>query len=149
MINIDRVKHMTHMAIFEKEEFEECRQMLKYDRKDYIALHGWGGFFSGTLVFVVIYTVVVLLLFGNVFETVSALPVLIVVLVGLLLYAVYIVFHVYRVRVKASIRYKQGKLLQKELIRQYDILEEMYEKEAQEKTPAAIRNTMKINLNED
>ena len=42
MINEERVRHMTAMAIFEKEMGPEYQPMLKYTKKEYIALHGWG-----------------------------------------------------------------------------------------------------------
>ena len=55
MINEERVRHMTAMAIFEKEMGPEYQPMLKYTKKEYIALHGWGGFLAGTLIYAVVF----------------------------------------------------------------------------------------------
>ena len=144
MISEERVKHMTRMAIFEKEKGPDYQPMLKYSKKEYIALHGWGGFFAGTLFFLIIFGGIGLYYVSSVMDEPDMTLILLYIVIALLLYAAYIIVHVHRVRLKASKNYKAGKNLIKDLKDQYDKLGEMYEKEAIEATPKVIRNTMML-----
>ncbi len=139
MINEERVKHMTSMAIFEKELGPEYQPMLRYSKKEYIALHGWGGLLAGTLFYGAIYAGIVLYLVSNVMETINTMYILIIALAGLLGYAAYIIMHVHAVRVRAARDYKRGKRLIKELGFKYKKLNHMYEDEAQQTKPLLAR----------
>ncbi len=142
MINEERVKHMTMMAIFEKELGPEYQPMLKYSKKEYVALHGWGGFLAGTVFYGVIYALVVLYLVGSVIENLTTMYILLIALVGLLLYAAYIIMHVHNTRSRAAKKYKIGKRLIKELANQYVKLNRMYEDEEQQTKPIMARDVI-------
>jgi len=146
MINEERVKHMTRMAIFEKENGPEYQQMLRYSKKDYIALHGWGGFFAGSIFFAIIYALVIMYIVGSVIENLNTMYIMLMALIGLLVYAAYIIMHVYNTRRRADKRYRHGVRLIKELRSQYDTLTKMYASEEEAETPAVVRDTMKIEL---
>jgi hypothetical protein len=140
MINEERVRHMTSMAIFEKELGPEYQPMLRYSKKEYIALHGWGGFLAGTIFYGVIYAAIVLYLISNVIENLTIMYILLIALAGLLVYAAYIIIHVHGTRVRAARRYKRGKRLIKELAGKYSKLNDMYEEEVQQTKPRLARN---------
>ena len=140
MINEERVKHMTSMAIFEKELGPDYQPMLRYSKKEYIALHGWGGFLAGTIFFAAIYGMVVMYLVGNVIENITTMYILLMILAGLLAYAAYIIIHVHTVRRRAAKNYRMGKRLIKELAAKYSKLNLMYEDEAQQTKPLLARN---------
>ena len=140
MINEERVKHMTSMAIFEKELGPEYQPMLRYSKKEYIALHGWGGFLTGTIFFAVIYVGVVLYIAGNVLENITTMYILLMILIGLLVYALYIIVHVHNTRRRAAKQYRMGKRLIKELASKYSKLNLMYEDEVQQTKPLLARN---------
>ena len=139
MINEERVRHMTSMAIFEKEMGSEYQPMLRYSKKEYIALHGWGGFIAGTLFFGAIYSGIVVYLVSNVIENLTTMYLLIIALAGLLAYAAYIIMHVHGARLRAAKRYKRGKRLIKELASNYAKLSNMYDEEAQQTKPLLAR----------
>ena len=139
MINEERVRHMTSMAIFEKEMGSEYQPMLRYSKKEYIALHGWGGFIAGTLFFGAIYSGIVVYLVSNVIENLTTMYLLIIALAGLLAYAAYIIMHVHGARVRAAKRYRRGKRLIKELASKYQKLGKMYDEEAQQTKPLLAR----------
>ena len=139
MINEERVRHMTAMAIFEKEMGPEYQPMLRYSKKEYVALHGWGGFVAGTLFFGAIYSGIVVYLVGNVIENLTTMYLLIIALAGLLAYAAYIIMHVHGARVRAAKRYRRGKRLIKELASKYQKLGKMYDEEAQQTKPLLAR----------
>ena len=140
MINEERVRHMTAMAIFEKEMGPEYQPMLRYSKKEYIALHGWGGFLAGTLFYGAIYAAIVLYLVSNVLENITTMYILMIALAGLLVYAAYIIIHVHTARARAAKRYKRGKRLIKELAGKYSKLNHMYENEVQQTKPLLARD---------
>lgn len=144
MINEERVKHMTSMAIFEKELGPDYQPMLRYSKKEYIALHGWGGFITGTIFFAAIYIGIVLYIAGKVLENITTMYILLMVLIGLLAYAFYIIVHVHMTRRRAAKQYRKGKRLIKELAAKYSKLNLMYEDEAQQTKPLLARNKEEI-----
>lgn len=139
MVNEERVKLMTDMAIFEKENGPEYQQMLKYTKKEYVSLHGWGGFLAGTVFFWTIYAVAIIYFMGEVIENLSTMYIMLMALVGLLCYVAYIIVHVYNTRRRAKRRYKQGKRLIKELAGKYGELIELYNSEALASKPRQVR----------
>ena len=144
MINEERVKHMTSMAIFEKELGPEYQPMLRYSKKEYVALHGWGGFLAGTIFFGIIYVAIVVYIAGNVLENITTMYVLLMILAGLLAYTLYIIVHIHNVRRRATKRYRRGKRLIKELASKYSKLNLMYEDEVQQTKPLLARDNEEI-----
>ena len=141
MINEERVKHMTSMAIFEKELGPEYQPMLRYSKKEYVALYGWGGFLTGTLFFGIIYVAIIIYVAGNVLENITTMYILLMILAGMLAYALYIIIHVHNTRRRAAKQYRKGKRLIKELALRYSKLNMMYEDEARETKPLLARST--------
>jgi len=141
LINEERVKHMTSMAIFEKELGPEYQPMLRYSKKEYVALYGWGGFLTGTLFFGIIYVAIIIYIAGNVLENITTMYILLMILAGMLAYALYIIIHVHNTRRRAAKQYRKGKRLIKELALRYSKLNMMYEDEARETKPLLARST--------
>lgn len=54
MLNLERVREMTKLAIFDKNEGEACRPMTQYFRWDYIASEMQKSFIFGTAVFLIV-----------------------------------------------------------------------------------------------
>ena len=144
MINEERVKHMTSMAIFERKHGMDYQPMLRYSKKEYIALHGWGGFLTGTIFFGVIYAGVILYLVSSVIENITTMYILLMLLIGLLVYALYIIIHVHNTRRRAARQYKRGKRLIAELAAKYSKLNLMYEDEAQQTKPLLARKSQDL-----
>ena len=140
MINEERVRHMTAMAIFEKEMGPEYQPMLKYTKKEYIALHGWGGFLAGTLIYGIVFALIVIYLISDAIENLNTMYMLIIALAGLLGYAADIILHVHNVRRRAERHYRRGRRLIKELGAKYNKLNYLYEDEAQQTKPLLARD---------
>ena len=66
------------------------------------------------------------------------------ILIGLLVYALYIIVHVHNTRRRAAKQYRMGKRLIKELAAKYSKLNLMYEDEAQQTKPLLARNKEEI-----
>lgn len=52
MINNDKVKDMTWLAVFEKNEGPKVFKTTKYFKRDYVGLHLIKGFVAGTITFI-------------------------------------------------------------------------------------------------
>ena len=79
---------------------------------------------------------------GSVIENLTTMYILLIALVGLLLYAAYIIMHVHNTRSRAAKKYKIGKRLIKELANQYVKLNRMYEDEEQQTKPIMARDVI-------
>ena len=56
MINEERVKELTHMAIYDEHRQKECRQMGEYYMWDYVWKELLKSFFSGAMAFLLLLT---------------------------------------------------------------------------------------------
>lgn len=135
MLNEERVKHMTRMAMVEEKENRKLRPVLYYSKKDYLSLCTIGGVFAGTLVYGILYVGAVAILFGTFFVNLSLVGLILGILLGLVLYVLYLYYYLRSVRRRARKRYDEGAALVRQLRRDYRILNEMYQKEDLSKTP--------------
>ena len=85
MLNEERVKHMTRMAMVEEKENRKLRPVLYYSKKDYLSLCTIGGVFAGTLVYGILYVGAVAILFGTFFVNLSLVGLILGILLGLVL----------------------------------------------------------------
>ena len=135
MLNEERVKHMTRMAMVEEKENRKLRPVLYYSKKDYLSLCTIGGVFAGTLVYGILYVGAVAILFGTFFVNLSLVGLILGILLGLVLYVLYLYYYLRSVRRRARKRYDEGAALVRQLRRDYRILNGMYQKEDLSKTP--------------
>ena len=141
MVNEERVRQMTQMAIFEKENGAKYEPMLKYSRKDYVAIHGWQGFFTGSILYLLVFGAIMAQKVAANLDNLEVMDMLFSALVGLLIYAVYIIMHVHFCRRRAAREYKHGRAIVKELCGMYEDLEDMYESESKAVRPRIARRT--------
>ena len=146
MINEDRVRHMTQMAIFARDNEQYYKPMLKYRKKEYVALHGWGGFISGTIIYMAGLAIAVLEFLKNMGDEMDLAKIGFFTAVAGLVYLAYIILHIYFTRFAAKKAYQKGAKLIKERRAQYDKLLSMYEDEAQATRPTKLpASFMKLN----
>lgn len=135
MLSEERVKHMTKMAIYESKEGRKIAPVVKYRKKDYVELCVMANVFLGTLVYGIMYLAVLGALFSTVFTNLHMLGVVLCLVLGLLLYVVYMYFYLRSIKKQYSKRYDESAELAKELRKDYQVLEQMYLEEEQQKSP--------------
>lgn len=135
MINEERVRHMTKIAICEKEEGRSLAPMMHYSRKDYLALHTILNIITGTVFYLLIYLGIVMLLLMVFLSNLHTILVIIGVIAGILGYITYMYFYLRLMHRRAEERYDSGKKRLKKLASEYRILEEMYQQEEETETP--------------
>lgn len=134
MINEERVRHMTKIAIYEKEEGRSLAPMMHYSRKDYLALHTILSFITGTVFYLLLYAGTVMLLLMEVLPNLHTILVIIGAVIGFLVYIIYMYFYLRLMHRRAEQRYDRGRQKLKRLAGEYKILEEMYQQEEETET---------------
>lgn len=131
MINEKRVKQMIKMSMFERKYGREYMPLIHYKRKDYISMIGTSSFFAGTAFFIIVYGLVIMAVLGSVMENLSKMMIMMLVIIGLLIYSLYIFIHVYIARTMARKRFKRARRMLKVLEAEYDNLQRIYDEEEQ------------------
>lgn len=131
MLNVDRLRVMTRLAMQEEREGEDCAPAVNIGRKDYVSFHGAVGFFVGSLLYVALYGVIVCALMFSVVYALTENLLFMLVLLFFVGYAAFLLFFILAVRRRAFRRYNAAdeKLrhlteLDDELLAQYDREEE-------------------------
>lgn len=135
MLSEERVKHMTKMAILEKREGRKLQPALKYRKKDYLEMCVIINVFLGTLVYGILYLLVIGVLFSTVLMNLRIFSFVLCLVLGLLFYVIYMYLYLKSIRKKYTRKYDEGLEVAKELRRHYQILEQMYREEEQQKSP--------------
>lgn len=137
MLDVNRIRHMTHMAMLDKHGLRDCVRMQKYTRKDYVSLRMMLGFVAGSilyaLVFLFIATIVITFVVGNLTYTVIVTT----TIVGVVGYLLYTYFHLRLVHRRAIRRYATGMREITEARKNLEILEKMYQE--QESVPEDVK----------
>ena len=61
MVNEERLKPMIKMAMFDKNDGAECKPMIEFAREDYVSWQLLGSFVTGTIAFVILFGMWVLM----------------------------------------------------------------------------------------
>jgi len=135
MLNEDRVRHMTKMAMFEKETGRKIQPALQYSKRDYISMRLSRGIISGTLIYMLAFGAIFILLFATVFTNMHVFIALLLLLVGVLLYIIFLYYYLHSIRRHAKKEYQVAAKDVKKLQKDLQLLEEMYDAEEESRVP--------------
>lgn len=135
MLSEDRVIHMSRMAMEEKTGGRMIGPVIRYHKKDYVTLCTIGGIVLGTLFYLLIYAGALLFAIGTWTVNISLEGVILTVLLGIILYLLYMFVYLRMVRRHAVRRYEEGARLAKRQKKEYHILQQMYREDELAKTP--------------
>ena len=142
MLNQERVRHMTHMALKEKELSKEYMSVINTSKQDYLSMNGTKAFILGTVTYIFIYFLVVFALFHTLLGNLNKMVVVMLALIGILGYLMYLYVFMGSQRRAAKERYRIGKAALKERIEDWNILEEMYIREEESKSPTMVMDRL-------
>ena len=142
MLNQERVRHMTHMAMKEKEYSREYLSVVNTSKQDYLSMHATKAFILGTITYVFIYLLVVYALFQTLLGNIDKLVVVMLGLIGILGYLMYLYVFMRSKRRAAKEAYRMGKAALNERIEDWNTLEEMYIKEEESKSPTMVMDSL-------
>lgn len=132
MLKNDRVKHMTKMAMYEKQNKNDLRIVTEYRRKDYISMSRILAFIFGSIAFAVFYFGVVVLFLYNRFSNIHTRLIVLILLLGILLYVFFLYVHMRRVSKFADRKYRNSKNVYQKWRVMLRELEDMYDDEERE-----------------
>lgn len=132
MLNEERVKNMTRIAIYEKNRGKRQINMNKYYKMDYVSYHILLSFIYATIAFVMIGAALVLFGMESLLEQINTLDYMAIARNILILYGVWIGSFFLISFVVYNIRYEKMKLGLKDYYQKLKLLNEQYEEEAEE-----------------
>lgn len=135
MLNEQRVRQMTKLAMFEKENGRKIQPALQYNKKDYVSVRLSRGFISATILYVLIYSAGLILLFTTVLANLHTFILILLLLIGVMLYIIFLYYYLHGVRRRARRDFQVAAKDLKKLQRDLQTLEEIYEAEEQSKAP--------------
>ena len=129
MIDTERVKKMTQMALREKRSGIRLDTVEDPDRRDFMSFYGVRSFFQASIIYSVIFIMIILFIFSMVTVPVSRLSIAVTVFAGIIGYLFFLLFysgHSRRQTIKLYEKYRQTVKEQRSDLKE---LEEIYEKE--------------------
>ena len=109
MLNQERVCEMTRLAIFDQKEGVECRPMIQYFRKDYIAREMLKSFITGTVAFFVFAAIFCLYYMEELIQQINSLDIRQITVRGILYYIACMAVYLLATYIVYHIRYTKGR----------------------------------------
>jgi hypothetical protein len=134
MIDQRRVIQMTRMALQEKKAGHKIESVSDLGRKDYVSYHGVRAFFSGTVMYALLYFLVLGILFSTVLVKLNSLWLISLLTVGIIGYLIFLLIYLDRERKIALSNYQEYRKALGQLQKEWDKLEEIYEDEERKRT---------------
>ncbi|MBQ7677981.1 MAG: hypothetical protein IJT32_07080 [Lachnospiraceae bacterium] len=137
MLNEKRVRHMIRMAMYEKYESHDYNKMQNTTKKDYVSFHDTLGTIAGTVLYLLLAGGIAVALYTLFLEDVTQVVVILFAIAALIGYIVFL--YVYRrlVHRRTMRRYAIAKRKVNRINKDWDVLEQLYEEEADRAVPQA------------
>lgn len=126
MLNEDKVRLMSRMAMFETREGKEAIKIEKYTKKDYIFIQVIKTWVLSTIGFALVFLLALLLCIDFISVVLSAVNLSIILIAIVALYAACVILSVMYARKEAVSRYEEAKRLIKKYRKYVDELDVMY-----------------------
>lgn len=131
MLNQERVCEMTRMAMFDQKEGRECRPMIEYFRKDYIAKEMLKSFVVGTIAYFIAVVMFVLYSVEDLLDQINGMDFRQVGFNVVLGYVVFIVIYSVITYVIYNVRYTRGRQKVKDYYIHLKRVNRLYQEEEQ------------------
>jgi len=109
MVNEERVKQLYKLAIYEKNEEKEHRDVGQYYRSDYIGKEVLRSFFSGSIAYVIMASLWMIANWSLVLYQINTLEIVDTFFVMLVFYLVFMIVYLFATIVLYHFRYKHSK----------------------------------------
>lgn len=109
MINEERVKEMTHMAIFEKEEGMKVKPMEEYFRSDYIGKELLRSLVSGTIAFMIMVMMGIMYQWEEFAENLQVVNLRPMITQAVFAYLIFMLFYLTITYIVYDYRYSKGR----------------------------------------
>ena len=127
MVNEERLHHMIKMAIFDTDEGKQCKPMIQYARKDYVAMRMLGSFVSGTIA--LIFATWALYSMDQIMRDLNTMDILGFITSVLTKYLIFMLFYMGVTYIVYNNRYTRGRREVKKYYNELKKLNRIYERE--------------------
>ena len=127
MLNTDRIRLMTQLAVYEQGEGKEYMAMSQYYRKDYLALQMIKTFLCSTVAFAVIFLLSILYRVEEWMQEIYQRDYMEYITGVAVKYVLFVVFYQIVAYIVYSLRYRKGHKKQKQYHSKLKRLEKLYE----------------------
>ena len=134
MLKNDRVIQMAKIAMYEKRNKNDLRIVTEYRKKDYISMSRIMAFVVGTIAYIVFFACIAASILYAYFSKVHMRTLAFLILIGVVLYVVFMYVHMQRATKKAEEDYKRSKGVYSKWKGMLLELKDMYDKEDKQKS---------------
>ncbi len=131
---------MTKLAAFEEREEQALQPAIQFAKKDYVAMRALIAVIAGTAFYAAVFAGVCAWLLVAVVDNIRIEDILTALLIGVLVYAVFIFLQITGARRRARKEYDESKEKLTELRRGYRTLSAMYEEEERDRSPERLQS---------
>ncbi len=131
---------MTKLTVFEEREEQRLQPAIQFAKKDYVAMRALVAVIAGTIFYGAVFAGICAWLLVMVVDNIRIEDILTALLVGVLVYAIFIFIQITGARRRARKEYDESKEKLTELRRGYRTLSAMYEEEERDRSPERLQS---------
>lgn len=129
MVNEERVKQLYKIAIYEKTEEKEHRQVGQYYRSDYIGKEVVKSFFTGSFAYLIMAALWMISNWSLVLHQINTLEIIDTVIVMLVIYVLFMLMYLFATMLVYYFRYKHSKKKLENYMENLKVAHSMFERE--------------------
>ncbi len=129
MIKYDRVEQMIKMTMFDKKHSQELKIAMEYRKQDYISTMKIMAFSVGTMIFFIIYLSFIAAIVYVTKINIHASTIFIFIFLGILIYSLFMFFHLKMTEKNADIVYKKSNEVYNKWKEMMSELDKIYDEE--------------------
>lgn len=129
MVNEERLRHMIKMAEFDTNDGKECKPMIQYARKDYVALQMLISFVTGSVCYVLLAGLWALYFAESLLAQLNKMDIQGALMTVLLSYLLFMVLYLGATYIVYNIKYTAGRRKVKRYYMNVKKVNRMYERE--------------------
>lgn len=136
MIDSRRVIQMTRMSMKLKKNGQTIEQISGLSRRDYLSYHGIKALFMGTVIYVILYAIVVAVICVKAITRLTSLWLVILLVGGLIGYLSFLLFYMSWTYREAGRKYDHGRKMVLDMEQEWNRLNSLYEEEERKSASA-------------
>lgn len=129
MIKYDRVEQMIKMTMYDKKHSQELKIAMEYRKQDYISTMKIMAFSVGTMIFFIIYLSFIAAIVYVTKINIHASTIFIFIFLGILIYSLFMFFHLKMTEKNADIVYKKSNEVYNKWKEMMSELDKIYDEE--------------------
>ena len=136
MVNEERLKFMIKMAEFDVNDGKECKPMIQYARKDYVALQLLSSFITGSIAFALLAVMLALYSMEDLMKNINQMDIPAFVTSVIIKYVIFLIIYLVTTYIVFNLKYTKGRKKVKKFYNNVKKVNKIYEREEKLKAPS-------------